>query len=180
MSGCLKAFLVGGAIAAVAALVLGIVVVVGIGRASNDVSNALTPHPGRPAGYHGPAYAGMITQDHIADAAGEVLDYGERVTAANLKRVPGLFGSSLCADVTLTNRSQQTKDYGPAEWRLQDPNGTVHILGFGGTLPSGQIAPGSSAQGTVCLPDSGQSGRFILIWQPFQFRADRGVWLFEL
>jgi hypothetical protein len=180
MSGCLKAFLIVVALALVAAVGLGILVVIGVGKASHDVARALTPNPGRPAGYHGPAYPGMLTQDHVAGGTGEVQDYGESVTATNLRRVPGLFGSSLCADVSITNRSQQTKDVGPIEWKLQDPNATVHTLGFAGTLQTGQLAPGGTARGTVCNPDTGQSGTFVLLWQPLQLRADRGVWLFNL
>jgi len=69
---------------------------------------------------------------------------------------------------------------GPIEWKLQDPNATVHTLGFAGTLQTGQLAPGGTARGTVCNPDTGQSGTFVLLWQPLQLRADRGVWVFNL
>ena len=65
---------------------------------------------------------------------------------------------------------------GPAEWKLQQPNGIVETFAITGTLLGGQIAPGGKASGTVCFADTGQSGTFALLWQPL-LRVDRGVWL---
>jgi len=45
-----------------------------------------------------------------------------------------------------------------------------------GTLQGGQIAPGGQARGTVCFTDTGQTGTFVLLWQPL-LQLPRGVWL---
>lgn len=183
MSTGIKVLLVLAGLAAVMVVAIGVAVAVGIGRASHNLAkagNALTPDPGRPAGYGGPAYPGMIIQDHVADGSGRVEDFGETVTAGPLARMPALFGVALCSAVTITNRSEQTKSFSPLEWKLQEPDGTVQTVGFTGTFKSGQIAPGGSANGTVCFSDTPQSGTFVLLWQPFTVRADRGVWLSTL
>ncbi|MDQ6615027.1 MAG: hypothetical protein M3083_09825 [Actinomycetota bacterium] len=178
--GWVKALIVVLGVAVLAAVAVAIILAVGVGRASNNFSGAATPKPGRPSGYHGPAYPGMLVQDHVgagADAAIDVL--GESLTTGNLKRTPTFFGPTLCSPVTITNHSLATKDIGPAEWKLQQPNGIVESFALTGTLQSGQIAPGGTANGTVCFADTGQSGTFVLLWQPL-LRVDRGVWILHL
>ncbi len=179
--GGVKALLfVAGAAVLVAAVVV-IVFVAGVGRASNDLKNALVPHPGRPPGYQGATYPGMLTQDHVAGPTGVVTAVGEMVAAAHLARRPSLLGPTICADISVTNSSQENKNLGPLEWKLQDPHGTVQIVGLTGTLANGQIAPGAAAPGTVCFADvPRQSGRFLLLWQPLALAAGRGVWMFTL
>lgn len=172
--GWAKALLIFVALGVVAAIVVGILVA----RGGKKVADTVTPNPGRPSGYHGPAYPGMLTQDHVAGTSGRIDDFGESLTAADLKRTPSLLGPTLCAAVTVANKSQETKGFGPIEWKLQQPDAVVLTFGLTGTLQSGQIAPGGSASGTVCFADSGQTGPFVLLWQPLALRAARGVWLF--
>jgi len=121
----------------------------------------------------------MLVQDHVAAAGGAADVLGETLSAGELTRTPSLFGPSLCSPVTITNHSSATTDFGPAEWKLQEPNGIVETFAITGTLQSGQIAPGGTANGMVCFADTGQSGSFVLLWQPL-LRADRGVWLLRL
>ena len=166
-------------VAAVAAAVMVVVFVARAGRTSHDITSALVPDPGRPSGYRGAAYPGMLRQDHVAGPAGVVTALGETVAAGPLQRRPSLLGPTVCAGVSLTNHSSATRDVGPAEWKLQDPDGTVRTTGLTGTLPSVQIAPGGAASGTVCFADPALSGAFVLLWQPL-FSAGRGVWTFAL
>jgi hypothetical protein len=160
----------------VAAVTVAIVLAVGVGKATDSV-NALTAKPGRPAGYHGLSYPGMLTQDHVAAGAGaSVALGGETLTAGALTHTSSIFGPTLCSPVTVANTSPTVKDSGPAEWRLQQPNGIIETFALTGTLPGGQVAPGGQAAGTVCFADTGQSGTFGLLWEPL-FQASRAVWL---
>lgn len=176
----IKGLIVALAVAVVAAVTVAIVLLVGFGNASNSINNAVTPKPGRPSGYHGPAYPGMQVQDHVAGAPGASIDLlGETLTAGDLKRTPSIFGPTVCAPVTVTNHSATTRDVGAVEWKLQQPDGVVQTFGITGSLQGGQVAPGGKAGGTVCFADTGQSGTFTLLWQQL-LRVDRAVWLLRL
>jgi hypothetical protein len=171
-----KALVVTMMVAVVAAVTVAIVLAVGVGKATDSV-NALTPKPGRPAGYHGPSYPGMLTQDHVAAGVGAPATLGgETLTAGALTHTASIFGPTLCSAVTVANDSPTAKDAGPVEWRLQQPNGIIETFALTGTLPGGQVAPGAKATGTVCFADTGQSGTFLLLWQPL-FQVTRVVWL---
>jgi hypothetical protein len=160
-----------------AALAVTVTLALRVGKASNTITNALTPKPGRPPGYSGPGYAGMLVQDHVAAAPGAAVDASdETVTAGNLTHTASYFGPTLCSPVTLTNRSNATKDDGAQEWKLQQPNGVVVSFAITGTLSGGGIAPGATARGTVCFGDTGQSGTFVLLWQPL-LSVGRAAWL---
>jgi len=196
-SGCATTVLIVGALASVSVLLIVILVIAGVFAAANKVTSAakkadqaLTAQPGRPAGYNGPSYPGMITLDHVANGAGQVEDFGFTVTASNLKRTAGDVGQQLvCADVTYLNRNSTAADYTLlADWKLQEPNGVVSlsnpvefpVVPLTGT-PSGQLIAGASTSGHVCFDDTGQHGEFVLIWHPlFNLRPDRGIWLFTL
>jgi hypothetical protein len=181
-SAWVKALVVTLALAVVAAVAVAVILAVGVGRASNGV-DALTPKPGRPAGYKGLSYPGMLTQDHVAGgtgaAGGQVNLLNEALTAGPLTRVAGVFGPTLCSAVTITNHSSAATDVGPVEWKLQQPNGIIETFALTGTLQGGQVAPGGQAGGNICFADTGQSGTFLLLWQPL-FRVDRGVWLLHI
>ncbi len=163
-------------VAVVAAVTVAIVLAVGVGRASNSL-DALAPKAGRPSGYHGPAYPGMLVQDHVAAASGaSIVALDETLVAGDLTRTASYFGPTVCSPVSVTNHSTTTKDVGPAEWKLQQPDGVVETFAITGTLRGGQLAPGGTASGTVCFADTAQSGTFVLLWQPL-LRTPRGVWL---
>jgi hypothetical protein len=173
----IKALVVVVAVAVVVAVVIVVLFAVGFHKATTNLAQALTPMPGRPAGYHGPAYPGMIQQDHVAAGPGASVEVaGQLLSAGNLKATAGLFGNTLCTPVTIANRSQTTTNVGPSDWKLQQPDGTVVTFALTGTLQTGQIAPGGRATGTVCFPDNTQNGTFVLLWQPL-LQVARGVWL---
>jgi hypothetical protein len=122
----------------------------------------------------------MIVQDHVARGPGASIEVsGQTLTAGALTHTASLLGPTLCTPVTMTNNSSTVTDVGPEEWKLQDPDGTVETFAITGSLQGGQIAPGGSARGTVCFSDNGQSGTFVLLWQPL-FQVARGVWLLHL
>lgn len=175
-----KALVVTLVVAVVAAVAVVVILVAGIGRASHQISTAFTPEPGRPAGYTGPSYPGMLTQDHVAGGAGSPLDWmGETFTVGNLTRTAGLLGPTLCSPVAIANHAAVPQDVGQDQWKLQQPNGIIETFAITGTLPGGQVVPGGMARGTVCFADTGQSGTFLLLWQPL-FQVARGVWLLTL
>ena len=170
------------AVIAAAAVVLTTVVVllaIGFRKEANSVANALTPKAGRPSGYHGPAYPGMLVQDEVAAGPGASIEFrGQDLSATDLSRTAGLFGfgTTLCSTVTTVDRGSTSVDVGPADWKLQAPDGTVETFQLNGSLQIGQIAPGARASGTVCFADTGQKGTYELLWQPL-FQVGRGVWL---
>lgn len=172
------------AVIAAAAVVLATVVVllaVGFRRAANSVANSLTPKAGRPSGYHGPAYPGMLVQDKVAAGPGASIEFnGQELTATDLSLTAGLFGlgNTLCTTVTTVDRGSTSIDVGPADWKLQAPDGTVETFQLNGNLQGGQIAPGARSSGTVCFADTGQRGTYELLWQPL-FQVGRGVWLLQ-
>jgi aspartate ammonia-lyase len=180
MSGGAKALIAALVVVVVAAVAVVVVIAVGAHDASNKFSAAVTARPGRPGGYHGAAYPGMLVQDHVGGGAGTSIDVsGETLTAGELTRTASFLGPTLCSPVTIVNHAQATEDIGPTEWKLQQPDGIVETFAITGTLSGGQIAPGGQARGTVCFADRGQSGTFVLLWQPF-LRVGRGVWLLQL
>jgi hypothetical protein len=175
-----KAVVIALVLTSLAAVAVEIALVAGVHKATNDVTNALTPKPGRPSGYHGPSYPGMLVQDHAASGPGEPLVMsGQTLIAGNLVRVASILGPTLCSPVTSTNHSATTVDVGAQLWTLQQPNGVVETFAITGSLHGGQLAPGGTASGTVCFADTGQSGTFVLLWQP-PFQIGRGVWLLPL
>lgn len=179
MSGWVKALIVALIVLVVAAVAVAVALAVGIGRASN-VLNTGTSHPGRPSGYHGPAYPGMLTSDKVAGSADSAVTMsGETVTAGRLVKTPSLLGPTLCSPLTVANNGDVTRDVGPAEWKLQQPNGIVETFFITGTLQGGQVAPGGKVSGTVCFVDSGQAGKFVLVWQRL-LDAHRAIWLLDL
>jgi hypothetical protein len=164
----------------VAAVTVTVTLALGVHRASNNLNDAVTPKPGRPSHYQGPGYAGMLVQDVVAGTAGATIDVaGETLTAGTLRRAISVLGPTICSPVTITNHTAATKDVGPLEWKLQQPNGIVETLGITGSLQLGQIAPAATTTGTVCFTDTGQSGTFVLLWQPL-LRVGRGVWLLRI
>jgi hypothetical protein len=172
-----KGLIVTLALAVVAAVAVAVILAVGVGRATNNV-DALTPKAGRPAGYHGPSYPGMLTEDRVA-SGGRVDLLHEVLTAGELSRTASIFGPTLCSAVTVTNQSAAAVDVGSVQWKLQQPNGIIETFALTGTLQGGQVAAGGTAKGTVCFADTGQSGAFLLLWQPL-FRVERGVWLLHI
>ena len=176
----LKALIVALIVAVVAGIVVVVALAVGVGKATNNIAKAVTPQAGRPPGYRGPAYPGMLVQDQVAPSAGASIDlYGETIGAGDLTRTATLLGPTLCSAVTIADDSATTVNVGPGEWKLQGPDGVVETFAINGTLQGGQIAPDGSADGSVCFADGGQSGTFVLLWQPV-LRIGRGVWLFHL
>jgi len=179
MNGWAKGLIAALALAVVVAVVVVIYLAVGVHKATDSFNNSTTAKPGRPSGYHGPAYAGMIVQDRVAGGPGTSIDFsGQVLTAGALTHTTSYFGPTLCSPVTITNHSQTVSNVSPADWKLQQPNGRIETFAITGTLQGGQIAPGGTASGTVCFADSGQTGHFVLLWQPI-FQVPRGVWLLQ-
>jgi len=182
-SGCTTALLIVGALAAIATLLIVVLVMVGVFAAAKKADQAITAKSGRPASYAGPSYPGMITADHVADARGQVEDYGFTVTAANFRRAGGDLGQYVvCADITYLNRTATVGNFDfIADWKLQEPDGVVSYSDLVADSPPGRLLPGTSISGMTCFQDNGQHGQYVLIWRPIiNLRADRGIWLFAL
>jgi len=195
MNGCLKAFLIGLGVLFVGGIIVAAILVFAVGSVVHHASNELQADSKNAAATcAGVTYPDKQSLDHCADKNGEVRDAGLTVTARNLHRVTvtatSSLGSSstpsssteLCADVTLHNRSSDTKAYSGLFWELRPPGGGSQAanLGASGTLGTGTLTPGSDARGTVCFSDPGTTGRYVLIWHPIALSADRGIWLVDV
>jgi hypothetical protein len=198
MNGCLKAFLIVFGLLIVGGIIVAAILVFAVGSAVHHASNEIAADSKNAAATcRGVTYPDPQSLDHCANSSGEVRDAGLTVTARNLRRVSvtattGLVPTStpssssttteLCADVTLHNRSSDTKAYSQLFWELRPPGGGSQgtNLGASGTLGTGTLTPGSDARGTVCFSDPGTSGQYVLIWHPIALSIDRGIWLFNV
>jgi hypothetical protein len=128
-------------------------------------------------------FTGHRNRDHCAALGGEVRDFGQTITASNLKRVPAsaTAPARICADVSYLNRGGGDKAFSEYDWFLGDAGGTLHDSDAdASSLGEGQITPRGRTSGTVCFEDNVGRGQLALIWDPDEFRGDRGVWLGSL
>lgn len=128
-----------------------------------------------------PAFPGAQEGD-VVGQAGEALALGDtEITSTPIAAGDATLGPTLCTTVSLTNGSEDTIDFNPFDWKLQNPSGTILNTGFVGSdnaLPGGQIAPGGNASGDVCFDGEATAGDYVLFYEPaFSFSSDRGAWL---
>ena len=199
MSGCAKALIIGGIVAAVSVVGVIVLLVVVVGRGVDEVSKKVVGVAGRPAslprGENG--YRGMLQRDQVAGETGTVRLAGYTTTATGWSRTTTADGQAvICGDVTMRSPRKQgeTNDVGDVltvvgaeNWTLLTPSGVeVQVSNpasdfdawLANFLANGQI--GGTAQGKVCFPDAGESGRYVVTWRPRLFNAARGVWLVRL
>jgi zinc ribbon protein len=81
------------------------------------------------------------------------------------------------ATVGYVNTSPGPRTYGPAEWSILRPNGTVggQTIAAEGQLDPGELPAGGSTGGKVSFEVGAERGAFTLIWKPVGSAA-RGVW----
>jgi hypothetical protein len=128
-------------------------------------------------------YPDQQETDRCADANGLVTLGGVEVTAKNFRRVSdGVGGKEICTDVSLVNKSDESKDFNVFDYKLQTPDGEVKSfeLTLQSTLSSGVIISGGKKAGRVCFTDVPAKGQFVFIYKPAAFSSDRGIWLFKL
>ncbi len=107
---------------------------------------------------------------------------GWTTTAGALKsRTDPGFGKQLCAPVTMINRDDSSQDYNQFSWQLQSPSGDTKDLAISesnNAFGNGTLAPGGKKTGTLCWDNPGESGTYVVLWQPDQFSSDaRGAWV---
>jgi hypothetical protein len=132
----------------------------------------------------------------VAGASGTVRVAGYTTTATGWARTTTDDGLAvICGDITMGSPLEQgeTSDIGDVlaivgaeSWTLLTPRGAdVQVSSaasdfdaLANFLSRGQL--GGTAQGKVCFPDAGESGRHVVTWRPHLFNAVRGVWLVKL
>lgn len=121
------------------------------------------------------------TEDDVVGKAGEKLSIrGVKVSAGELTPKNDTFGNLLCSKVVLKNDGDSEVSYNALDWELQYPSGDIknHTISGGDSLSSGEIAPGGTAEGSVCFKDDGDNGQYILISEGlFSFSNERGAWI---
>lgn len=129
-------------------------------------------------------YPGKQEKDHVAGPDGSVQFTGFTTTVKNVRRVPSnsqFQDDEICGDVTMLNRDTSSQEYNQYDWKLQTPSGDVKSFQItNSTLGSGALVNGATKTGTVCFTDPGESGQYIVIWEPDVFNDDRGIWLVNL
>ena len=198
MSGCAKALIISGIVAAVAVVGVIVLLVVVVGRGVDRVSKKVVGVAGRPASLPGGegGYRGMLTRDQVAGESGTVRLAGYTTTATGWARTTTAEGLAvICGDVTMRSplKQGQTNDVrdvltivGAENWTLLTPGGTEEAVSSAASdfdalanfLSRGQL--GGTAKGKVCFPDAGEKGRHVVTWRPRLFDAARGVWLVRL
>jgi hypothetical protein len=122
--------------------------------------------------------------DHCADANGTVKGVGNfDVTAQPFvyKQIQ-FIGKSLCSQVSMFNKTDDSQDYNVLDFKVQTPSGDVATLssvGIGGTLNSGTMIAGGTKRGKICTDYKGP-GQYVLIFKPGLISDNRGIWLFDV
>ena len=198
MSGCAKALIIGGIVAAVGVVGVIVLLVVVVRKCVDEVSKNVVGVAGRPAslprGENG--YRGMLTRDQLAGESGTVRLAGYTTTATGWARATTADRLAvICGDVTVRSPLKQgeTNDVrdvltvvGAENWTLLTPGGTEEAVSSAASdfdalanfLSRGQL--GGTAKGKVCFADAGEKGRHVVTWQPRLFNAARGVWLVRI
>ncbi len=135
-----------------------------------------------PAATSGLTFPGKKDRDVAVKPGDEVQLSDWSTTAGVLKsRTDPGFGKQLCAPVTMLNRDDASQDYNSYSWQLQSPSGDTKDLAISesnNAFGSGTLAPGGKKTGTLCWDNPGDSGTYVVLWQPDQFSSDaRGAWV---
>lgn len=133
---------------------------------------------------HGPSFPGKLEKDTAAVAGATITRDDLAYTVTPLEVVDTVFGSYLCAAVTIDNVGGEQNDFnGYVDWSLQDASGAIRDATFGPDrtmLNSGAIAPGGQATGSVCFDDRSGSapGTYVVLFEDaFSFTTDRLAWI---
>ncbi len=135
-----------------------------------------------PAAGSGLTFPGKKDRDIAVKPGDEVQLSDWTTTAGALKsRTDPGFGKQLCAPVTMINRDDSSQDYNSFSWQLQGPSGDTKDLAISesnNAFGSGTLAPGGKKTGTLCWDNPGESGTYVVLWQPDTFSSDaRGAWV---
>ena len=192
MSGCVWALLVVVALFVLGGIALVALISVGVSHVSHVVQRA-AGDAGRPASLpSGEAgYKDSKKQDVVAGSDGEVKLGSIEVTATNWARAtaPSSGTKLICGDIAVhrppaaaNTPSEVFQLAGNEAWSLQSPSGgEVALSGENSdNSPIFNALTGVNTgdfSGKVCFPDSGGSGRYVVLWQPDLLNARRAVWL---
>lgn len=99
--------------------------------------------------------------------AGQTVDRdGLQVTAAPLRKVKRQYGDPLvCSKVTYRNTGDEEAFFNVLDWKIQDSAGVQTLATYAdkGGLSSGQLAPGGTVAGDVCITSPGTAGDYFII-----------------
>lgn len=180
-------------------IVLAVLVVGAIGDAGSDAETTeaadSTPAVRQPADAAAPARPAPPAEPEIPDFAGAregdvagAPDSPLRVddvmlSATALTKGDSTFSQTLCTRVSYRNGSAESISYGPFDWSLQNPRGSiVSLTFFGGAdsqLSSGELAPNGTVEGDMCFEDENASkGDYVLLYDPPSFfTQERAAWI---
>jgi hypothetical protein len=104
-------------------------------------------------------------------AAGQTVDRdGVQLTAEPLRKIKPQYGEAMvCSKVTYRNGSDQESSFNLLDWKIQNPAGVQSPATFAqdDALQSGQLAPGGTVAGDVCIQDPGAAGDYLIINEAF-------------
>ena len=179
MSGCLKAFLIGVAAAAVGVIVLVSALVYFGGRAVHHLSTTIAGTPGRPASLPAGArdYTDERRQDRVAGPDGTVTLGSLSATATNWARTTSSTNGArlVCGDVVVRRSSVTAKDpfdaalqlAGDFAWTLVSPDGTE-------TSYNPQSSSLSALSDYLMHGQTGNAAGQVLLHRSERHRAVRG------
>ena len=164
----------------------------GAGSAAAPAADSATataePRPTGPAA--APVFPGEMRGD-VVGQPGDPLNLDEiTVTASELLAGKMNYGeqASLCATVTLANKSDIVIDFDDFDFNLQSPAGLImYPVRYGSDnqlTVGGKIAPSGSATGDVCFANNDtDAGLYVLLYTPGVYPPEylpprgRGAWL---
>ncbi|MFI5042134.1 MAG: hypothetical protein ACHQNA_09850, partial [Acidimicrobiales bacterium] len=174
----------------------GIALVALIGVGVSHVVHHVAGDAGRPASLPAgePAYKDDRKQDQVAGSDGTAKLGSTQVTATNWARAtaPSTGTPLICGDVSVrrppaanNTPSQALQLAGNEAWTLESPSGGQTSLSSENSDNSALFNALAGANtgdfsGKVCFADPGESGRYVVLWQPDLFNARRAVWLVKL
>lgn len=98
--------------------------------------------------------------------AGQAVDRdGLQITAAPLAKDRAYGQKVLCSMVTYRNAGDTEASFNQFDWKIQTPKGVQESAYSAETeaLQSGQLAPGGTVAGNVCIKDPGLKGDYLII-----------------
>jgi hypothetical protein len=159
----------------IAALVLSVLAIVGGFIAMKmffDIVGNFGRSESPPAAVSGPSDAATasVEQPPGEFTAGQTVDRdGLQITAAPLAKDRAYGQKVLCSMVTYRNTGETEASFNQFDWKIQSPKG-VQESAYSAekeALNSGQLAPGGTVAGNVCIKDPGLKGDYLIINESF-------------
>jgi hypothetical protein len=127
-----------------------------------------------------PDRADRSRNDHEAHPGDAVRLAGYTATLEEASMHLLVLGDQLTLRVSVTNRSDRNRPYGPLDWKVQVDGRAVNPATNerDDALRAGELAPGETVSGTITydLP----RGSYHVLYRPDFFNSARGVWRIDV